>query len=113
MKHCVFALCICLSPCSLFLPLHSSPYVEKKKRRVKCIARVKALTWPDCSPARYQPGGMQVSPAPHGDLDLGYSPIVLSYHLPCERNPLTYWKSSLIFRVSEQSKVGFEPKKNA
>lgn len=56
---------------------------------------------------------MQVPPGSHRDFDLDCSPIVVAVRqgwfilgdLPCEQNPPTYWKSSLIFREKEQNKV--------
>lgn len=51
---------------------------QKKKRRVKCIANVKALIWPDSSPTHYQSRSMQVPPGSHRDFDLDCSPIVVA-----------------------------------
>lgn len=77
------------------------------------------MIWPDSSPTHYQSRSMQVPPGSHRDFDLDCIPIVVAvrqgwfileggvrrYHLPCEQNPPTYWKSSLILRVKEQNKV--------
>lgn len=58
-------LSLCLLSCT---PVHTC---RKKKRRVKCIANVKALMWPtDSSPTRYESEACRCLQGLVGDFDL-------------------------------------------